>query len=227
MVKVFSPAFAPLAQISTRWVPAGQADVSLARKLTTFAPGGTTSWSSPSPAPFGPYQESLTSVPGEIALTLIDTKSGLPCANEAPGALTLPSGERLWPSTTELMRTAFAASAAPAAGAPAEAAEATGAGEGAGSPPPQLRAQPPRPTSIASPSAVIATLAFMMKLLRFGAPHVARSGKPARCSFRFYAFALSPWGRARSVPGSRWGPCRGGRGFPGPPRTSARARSGP
>jgi len=42
MVNVFSPALAPPTQISTRCVPGGQAEVSLARKLTTVAPGGTT-----------------------------------------------------------------------------------------------------------------------------------------------------------------------------------------
>ena len=160
MTSRFSPALAPPTQISTRWVPAGQAEVSLARKLTTFAPGGTTSWSSPSPVPLGPYQESLTSVPGEIALTFSDTNSGPPWANDVPGAPTLPSGERLWPSTTESMRTARAVSAAPAAGAREAAMEA--AGVGAGSPRAQLRAQPARLTSATRPSAVIAILAFMM-----------------------------------------------------------------
>src|SRR6266852_6209710 len=162
MVNIFSPALAPPTQISTRWVPVGQAEVSLARKLTTFAPGGTTSWSSPSPVPLGPYHESLTSVPGEIELTFSETKSGPPWAKDVPGAPTVPSGDRLWPSTTELLRTARAASAAPAAGASEAAAETPGVGLGVGSPRAQLRAQPARLTSVTRPSAVIAILAFMM-----------------------------------------------------------------
>src|SRR5712691_11828510 len=206
MVNVFSPALAPPTQISTRWVPGGQAEVSLARKFTTVAAGGTTSWSSPPPVPLGPYHESLTSVPGEIALTFRETKSGPPWANEVPGAPTLPSGDRLWPSTTELMRTARAASAAPAPGAPEVGGAAAGVGLGVGSPRAQLPAQPARLTSVSRPSAVIAILAFMVELLS-----------------PILSFALSSWGRARSVPGSRWEPFRGEPGCPGPPGRSARA----